>query len=39
MLSGILPVSGGKIYFDDDDVTMVTPEKRGIGLVFQNYAL
>ena len=39
MLSGILPVSGGKIYFDDDDVTMVPPEKRGIGLVFQNYAL
>ena len=39
MLSGILPVSGGKIYFDDQDVTMLPPEKRGIGLVFQNYAL
>ena len=39
MLSGILPVSGGKIFFDDDDVTMLPPEKRGIGLVFQNYAL
>lgn len=39
MLSGILPVSGGKIYFDDQDVTMMPPEKRGIGLVFQNYAL
>ena len=39
MLSGILPVSGGKIYFDDQDVTSMPPEKRGIGLVFQNYAL
>ena len=39
MLSGILPVSGGRIYFDDQDVTMLPPEKRGIGLVFQNYAL
>lgn len=39
MLSGILPVSGGKIFFDDQDVTLMPPEKRGIGLVFQNYAL
>lgn len=39
MLSGIQPVSGGKIFFDDLDVTAMPPEKRGIGLVFQNYAL
>ena len=39
MLAGILPVTSGKIYFDDDDVTDMPPEKRGIGLVFQNYAL
>lgn len=39
MLSGILPVSDGKIFFDDQDVTLMPPEKRGIGLVFQNYAL
>jgi len=39
MLSGILPVSGGKIYFDNDDVTDMEPQDRGIGLVFQNYAL
>ena len=39
MLAGILPVTGGKIYFDDEDVTNMPPEKRGIGLVFQNYAL
>ena len=39
MLSGILPVSGGEIWFDDDNVTKLPPEERGIGLVFQNYAL
>ena len=39
MLAGILPVTGGKIWFDDDDVTDLPPEERGIGLVFQNYAL
>ncbi|MEA5050562.1 MAG: ABC transporter ATP-binding protein [Oscillospiraceae bacterium] len=39
MLSGILPVTQGKIYFDDEDVTDLSPDKRGVGLVFQNYAL
>ena len=39
MLAGILPVTKGKIYFDDDDVTDMPPQNRGVGLVFQNYAL
>lgn len=39
MLSGILPVTSGKIYFDGRDVTALSPDKRNIGLVFQNYAL
>ena len=39
MLSGLEAPSGGHIYFGDQDVTDLTPEKRGIGLVFQNYAL
>ena len=39
MLSGIIPVTEGKIFFDDEDVTALPPERRGIGLVFQNYAL
>ena len=39
MLSGILPVTEGKIYFDTDDVTDMPPQDRGVGLVFQNYAL
>ena len=32
-------MSGGNIYFDDENVTKLPPEERGIGLVFQNYAL
>ena len=39
MISGLQKPSGGKIYFGDDDVTELSPENRGIGLVFQNYAL
>ena len=39
ILSGILPATSGKIFFDDQDVTALPPEKRNIGLVFQNYAL
>ena len=31
--------TSGRIYFGDEDVTDLPPEKRGIGLVFQNYAL
>ena len=39
MISGLQKPSGGQIYFGDDDVTNLPPEKRGVGLVFQNYAL
>ncbi|MDE6585648.1 MAG: ATP-binding cassette domain-containing protein [Clostridia bacterium] len=39
MISGLQAPSSGKIFFGDDDVTNLTPENRGIGLVFQNYAL
>src|SRR5690554_2536249 len=39
MISGLLAPTSGKIFFGDEDVTQITPEKRGIGLVFQNYAL
>ena len=39
LLSGLLTPTGGKIFFGDDDVTHVPPEQRGVGLVFQNYAL
>ncbi len=39
MIAGLLKPSAGKIFFGEDDVTRLAPEKRGIGLVFQNYAL
>lgn len=39
MICGLQKPSGGKIFFGDDDVTALAPENRGVGLVFQNYAL
>ena len=39
MLSGLETPTSGRIVFGDDDVTDLEPQKRGIGLVFQNYAL
>ena len=39
LLSGLLKPSAGKIIFGEDDVTDLPPENRGVGLVFQNYAL
>jgi len=39
MISGLQKPSSGKIFFGEEDVTDLAPENRGIGLVFQNYAL
>ncbi len=39
MISGLQKPTGGKIFFGDDDVTELPTENRGVGLVFQNYAL
>ena len=39
MISGLQKPTGGRIFFGDDDVTELSTENRGIGLVFQNYAL
>lgn len=39
MISGLLKPSAGKIFFGDKDVTDLPPEERGVGMVFQNYAL
>ena len=39
MISGLQKPTSGRIFFGDDDVTELTTENRGIGLVFQNYAL
>ena len=39
MIAGLHKPTDGHIWFGDEDVTNVAPENRGIGLVFQNYAL
>lgn len=39
MISGLQQPTSGKIFFGDEDVTDISAENRGIGLVFQNYAL
>ena len=39
MISGLQKPTDGKIFFGEEDVTDLPTEARGIGLVFQNYAL
>ena len=39
LISGLLEPTSGQIFFGDDDVTKLSPENRGVGMVFQNYAL
>ena len=39
MICGLQKPTSGKIFFGDSDVTNLEPEHRGVGLVFQNYAL
>jgi putative spermidine/putrescine transport system ATP-binding protein len=33
------PDAGGRVLFDQADVTAIPTERRGVGMVFQNYAL
>ncbi len=39
MIAGFYAPSQGRIHLDGKDVTEVPPQKRGTGMVFQNYAL
>ena len=39
LLCGLLEPTSGKIFFGEDDVTDLPAENRGVGMVFQNYAL
>jgi putative spermidine/putrescine transport system ATP-binding protein len=40
MIAGLeFPDEGGRVLFGEDDVTALPIEKRGVGMVFQNYAL
>jgi multiple sugar transport system ATP-binding protein len=38
-IGGLIDTSGGSIHFDGKDVTWLDPKDRGIGMVFQSYAL
>lgn len=39
LICGLEAPTCGKIFFGDEDVTGLPPEHRGVGMVFQNYAL
>ncbi len=39
MLAGFETPTNGEIYFDGRPINNIPPHKRGIGMVFQNYAL
>ncbi|MBC3434923.1 ABC transporter ATP-binding protein [Pseudomonas sp. BW16M2] len=38
-IAGLTPVDSGRILLDGQDIVPVSPQKRGIGMVFQSYAL
>lgn len=39
MISGLLKPDSGKIFFDDREMNPIPPGQRGVGFVFQNYAV
>ena len=39
MLAGFETPTNGQIYLDNNVISDIPPHKRGIGMVFQNYAL
>ena len=39
LICGLEKPTSGRVLFGEDDVTDMPPERRGVGLVFQNYAL
>ena len=38
-IAGLTPVDQGRILLDGQDIVPLSPQKRGIGMVFQSYAL
>ena len=38
-MAGLVPIRSGKIFIGERDITTLPPEKRDIGLVYQDYAL
>jgi ABC-type Fe3+/spermidine/putrescine transport system ATPase subunit len=39
IINGLLESDSGSVYIDNQDITGVAPQKRNLGMVFQNYAL
>ena len=39
LMAGIEEASAGRIFFDNEDVTLTTPERRDVAMVFQSYGL
>ncbi len=39
MIAGIGPQTSGRVLIDGKDVTQIAPGKRGVAMVFQNYAI
>ena len=38
-IAGLLPLTAGSIWLDEHRIDQLPPERRGFGMVFQNYAL
>ena len=38
-IAGLYPIKSGEIWLNGTEVTKLEPEKRGIGFVYQDYAL
>jgi putative spermidine/putrescine transport system ATP-binding protein len=39
IIAGLIPASDGEVWIDGERIDHLPPEKRGFGMVFQNYAL
>jgi ABC-type Fe3+/spermidine/putrescine transport system ATPase subunit len=39
LIAGLVETSAGEIYFDDQEVSRVPPNRRNVGFVFQSHAL
>ncbi|MBV9567814.1 MAG: ABC transporter ATP-binding protein, partial [Hyphomicrobiales bacterium] len=39
MIAGFAPIDAGELFVDGRDLSTLPPERRGFGMVFQNYAI
>ena len=39
IIAGLIPATDGEVWIDGERIDHLPPEKRGFGMVFQNYAL